>query len=112
MAYDQGLATRLSEYFLGRIDVEEKSMFGGLCFMVSEHMCCGIVGDNLIARVGPEHYEQCLEKDHVREMDFSGKALKGMVYVSPEGYESDEQLTDWISLCESFILSLPPKNKD
>lgn len=56
MAYDEGLAERIHEYFEGRLDVDAKKMFGGLCFMISEHMCCGIVGDTLMARVGPKQY--------------------------------------------------------
>lgn len=63
MAFDEGLAERLREQFLERKDVEEKKMFGGLCFMVSNHMCCGIVKDTLMARVGPNNYESCLKKN-------------------------------------------------
>ena len=84
-------------------------MFGGLCFMVSDHMCCGIVGELLMARVGPENYEACLRQKHAKEMDFTGKSMKGMIYVSPAGLESDEDLEKWVSLCESFVRSLPPK---
>jgi len=109
MAYDEGLAERLHEYFNDRSDVEAKKMFGGLCFMVSDHMCSGIVGDTLMARVGPEKYEECLSKKHVKEMDFTGKAMKGMVYVEPEGFENDSELEYWVGVCESFIKSLPPK---
>lgn len=109
MAYDEGLAERLLEYFEGRTDVNPKKMFGGLCFMVSDHMCCGIVGDALMARVGPENYKECLSQKHVKEMDFTGKPMKGMVYVSPEGFESESQLEGWVKVCESFVQSLPPK---
>ena len=63
MAYDEGLAQRIREQLQDRFDVEEKKMFGGLCFMVSDHMCCGIVNDTLMARVGPDNYKQCLAKE-------------------------------------------------
>ena len=109
MAYDEGLAERLREYFQGRSDVEVKKMFGGICFMVSNHMCCGIVNNTLMARVGPRHYEECLNRKHAKEMDFTGKAMKGMVYVSPEGIEDDSELVSWVGICESFVNSLPPK---
>lgn len=109
MAYDEGLAERLTEYFEGRYDVEPEKMFGGLCFMVADHMCCGIVDDTLMARVGPINYEKCLKQDHVREMDFTGRAMKGMIYIAPEGFESDADLHKWVSMCESFIKTLPPK---
>lgn len=111
MSYDEGLAERLQDYFQNRPDVEVKKMFGGLCFMVSNHMCCGIVGDTLMARVGPENYKECLNKKYAREMDFTGKAMKGMVYISPEGFESDTDLIGWVSTCESFVKSLPPKKQ-
>ena len=62
MAYDEGLAERLNDYFGDRNDVEVKKMFGGLCFMVSNHMCCGIIGDTLMARVGTGNYSECLSK--------------------------------------------------
>lgn len=109
MAYDEGLAERLREYFQGRSDVEVKEMFGGLCFMVSNHMCCGIVNDTLMARVGPEHYKECLNRRHAKEMDFTGKAMKGMVYVYPEGIGDDSELESWVGICELFVNSLPPK---
>lgn len=109
MSYDEGLAERIREQFQDRIDVDEKRMFGGLCFMVSNHTCCGIVQETLMARVGPDNYEKCLARKYVKEMDFTGKAMKGMVYVSPEGIESDSNLAEWISICTSFVESLPAK---
>ena len=109
MAYDEGLAQRLREQFQDRMDVVEKKMFGGLCFMVSSHMCCGIVGDTLMVRVGPDAYEKCLQKEHAREMDFTGKSMKGFVYVAPEGVESDKDLAHWVGISTKFVESLPPK---
>ena len=110
MAFDEGLAERIREQFQHRHDdVEEKKMFGGLCFMVSNHMCCGIVKDTLMARVGPDNYEGCLTKEHASEMDFTGKAMKGMIYVSPEGIESDSGLSSWLTFCTDFVESLPAK---
>lgn len=109
MAYDDGLAARVDEVLRDRNDVEVKKMFGGLCYLVKGHMVCGILGDTLMARVGPDKYEECLEKDFAREMDFTGKALKGMVYVSPEGIESDIDLASWVKICLGFVESLPPK---
>jgi len=109
MAYDEGLAERLREIFADRYDVDEKRMFGGLAFMVQGHMCCGIVGDTLMARVGPDKYTHALRRAHAREMDFTGKAMKGFVYVDPAGFEADEDLRGWVALCEGFVNSLPPK---
>lgn len=109
MAYDEGLAQRLTDFFEGREDVSTRKMFGGLCFMVSGHMCCGIVGDRLMARAGPDQYENCLNKPHASEMDFTGKSMKGFVYVSAEGFESDADFDFWVSACESFSRSPPAR---
>jgi hypothetical protein len=72
-------------------------------------MCCGVVGDTLMARVGPDNYDDCLGMSHAREMDFTGRAMKGMIYVSPEGIDSDSELGRWVEICNSFVQSLPPK---
>lgn len=109
MAYDEGLAQRIREQLQARPDLDEKRMFGGLCFMLGGHMCCGIVGETLMARVGPEEYEICLAEPCAREMDFTGRAMKGMVYVAPEGLESDDELAGWLGRCLAFVATLPPK---
>jgi hypothetical protein len=109
MAYDEGVAERLREAFSTRRDVTEMKMFGGIAFMVNGNMCCGVVHDTLMARVGPDQYEAALKKPHVRKMDFTGKPLKGFVFVAPEGFESDNALADWIGLCTDFVATLPAK---
>ena len=109
MAFDEGLAERLRDILQDQNEVEEKKMFGGLGFMVSRHMCCGIVGEKFIARVGGDNYENSLAKDHVQKMDFTGKPMKGMVYVAPDGIAEDEDLSQWVDVCLAFIRSLPPK---
>ena len=109
MAYDEGVAQRIREFFENRIDVVEKKMFGGLAFMVSGHMCCGVEGNRLMARVGPGQYEMALERPFAREMDFTKKPLRGFVYVDPEGFEEDQDLESWVELCLKFVTTLPPK---
>jgi len=109
MAYDEGLAQRLRDIFQDQKEVEEKKMFGGLCFMVSKHMCCGIVGEKLMARIGAEKYEKCLLKKHVQKMDFTGRSMKGMIYIKPDGIAEDEDLNFWVNICMEFIKSLPSK---
>jgi len=109
MSYDEGLAERIREQFSEYDDVHEKKMFGGLCFMISGHMCCGIVNDKLMARVGPDKYEACLKEKYVTKMDFTGKPMKGLVYVSSDGYESEEELAIWLARCHDFIGTLPSR---
>lgn len=109
MAFDDGLAQRLREIFAERDDVVEKKMFGGLAFMLSGNMCCGVVGEELMARVGPDQYESALKQPYARKMDFTGKSLKGFVYVGHEGIASDKNLKTWVGRCEKFVCLLPPK---
>ena len=109
MAFSTHLADRIRAALAERDDVEEKKMFGGLCFMVAGHMCVGIVGDDLMVRVGPDAYEASLAKPHARHMDFTGRPLKGMVYVEATGITTKRTLTTWVGRGLSFVLSLPPK---
>ena len=109
MAYDEGLLERLRDVMVDIPGVTEKKMFGGMCILVNGNMCCGIVNDILMARVGPDQYNACLELPHCREMDFTGKPLKGMVYVDPEGLAEDDELRSWVDRCMIFMHSLPAK---
>ncbi len=109
MAYDEGAAERLREIFDDQPDVIEKKMFGGIAFMHAGNMCCGIVNNVLMARVGPDAYSDALTKPYAREMDFTGKSMKGFVYIDPAGFAEDDQLREWVSLCQAFTASLPAK---
>lgn len=109
MSYDEGLAERLREALQSQRGIAEKKMFGGLAFMSRGYMFLGILGDVLMARVGPECYEKALSRPHVRVMDFTGKPMKGYVFVDPPGFESDSDLSDWVQRCHRFVQSLPPK---
>jgi len=109
MAFDEGLAQRIRETLDERIGVSEKKMFGGLCFLVGGNMACGVIGEELMVRVGPDAYEDSLAQPHAREMDFTGRALRGMVYVSAEGAEEDADLSTWVGRGAGFAASLPVK---
>ena len=109
MAYDEGLGQRIRERLEDRPGISEKKMFGGLCFLASGNMCCGIVVDELMVRVGPSAYADCLARPHAREMDFTGKAMKGMVYVATAGFECDAGLDSWLERGLAFAESLPAK---
>ena len=109
MAYDEGLAQRVREALADRPDLTEKKMFGGLCFLLGGNMCCGIVGEELMLRVGPDRYEATLARTHARQMDFTGRAMKGMVYVAADGLVDDDALTAWLEPAVGFAGSLPPK---
>ncbi|UCG22731.1 MAG: TfoX/Sxy family protein [Chloroflexota bacterium] len=111
MAYDEGLAERIGQIVIDRPGVSQKKMFGGLAFMLNDYMFCGVTDVELMARVGPDNYAASLAKEHVREMDFTGRSMKGYVFVAPEGLESDRELAYWVNLCAEFVLTLPPKKK-
>jgi TfoX/Sxy family transcriptional regulator of competence genes len=82
--------------------VEEKFMFGGVCYMVNGKMCVGVVKDEMMCRIDPEIYEATLERKGCREMIFTGKPMKGYVFVSEEGMKNKKDFEYWIGLCLEF----------
>ncbi len=109
MAYDETLAERIRQALTGTRGVTERRMFGGICFMLGGNMTCGLVGDTLMLRVGPEAYESCLALPHVREMDFTGRPLRGYIYVAPAGLKTDRNLASWLDRALRFARTLPVK---
>ena len=109
MGYDEVLADRLRDALAERTDVVEKAMFGGLTFMVRGHMCVGVIGSDLCARVGKAAWPTLVEAPGARPMDFTGRPMKTMVYVAPGVLESDDDLGTWVGRCLAFVESLPPK---
>ena len=109
MAYEESVAQRIRPLLNDEEEVAERKMFGGLAFMVNGHMCCGVIGEELMLRVGPEAYEEVLALEHARLMDFTGRPMKGFVYVAKEGFTTDEQLAGWLEPALRFVNSMPPK---
>lgn len=100
MAYDLHLEERINRIFADRkLKYRHLKMMGGLCYMLDEKMCCGIVKQQLMARVGPENYEQCLAKEGCSEMNFTGRGLKGYVFVNQDELDMDSELEFYIDLC-------------
>lgn len=102
MPYSEELAQRIRSAIASRADVEEKKMMGGLAFMINGKMSCGIIGDEIMIRVLPEKYESVLELPNAREMDFTGRVMKGFVYVGAEGLETEKELQKWLALALEF----------
>jgi hypothetical protein len=109
MGYDEGLAERVRGVVDEEPGVSEKRMFGGLAFLVKGHMAVGILQDRLMVRVGPESYDRVLRERHVRKMDFTGRPLKGFIYVLPAGYETDADLQGWVDRGVRYVGTLPAK---
>src|SRR5262245_49499090 len=97
MAYDERLAQRIRHLFGERRDVTERKMFGGLAFLLQGRMCCGIVGSDLMVRMTDDEFDAVMRGPHVRPMDFTGKPLRGFVYVAPRGVRTATALRTWLS---------------
>lgn len=82
--------------------VEEKAMFGGLCFMVNDKMCVGVEKDRLMVRLDPAKYEEVIEKDGCKPMDFTGKVMKGYVFVDADALTTKKKLGYWINLALEY----------
>ncbi len=109
MTYDLGLADRIRVVLGCCGNFTERKMFGGLCFMVNGHMCCGIVRSTLMLRLTPEAAVAALHQPHTRPMDFTGKPIKSMIYVDAAGIDADADLAEWVTLAASLAVRRPAK---
>lgn len=103
MAFNEKLADRVREIISRTHNIsEEKKMFGGLCFMVNDKMCVGVEKDRLMVRLDPEKYEEVIEKEGCQPMDFTGKVMKGFVFVDADVLNSKKKLEYWLKLALEF----------
>jgi TfoX/Sxy family transcriptional regulator of competence genes len=108
VAYDEELAERVREVLAVRSDVSERKMFGGIAFMLAGNMACGVMGEDLIVRLGDEEAKKALSEEGVRPFDFTGRPMKTTVYVSAER-TTDAGLAEWVDAGADYASSLPPK---
>jgi TfoX/Sxy family transcriptional regulator of competence genes len=109
VAFSASLAARIRDALAHRKNIEEKKMFGGICFLFNGNILVGVWKYSLIARIGPDLYEDALLEPNIREFDITGKPMKGWVLVEPEGVEDDDQLKGWIERAIKFVRTLPRK---
>ena len=109
MSYDPAAARRVRQFLSGRSDVVEKTMVGGLSFLVNGNMCCGITGTALMVRVGADGRERALREPHARPMLFAGRALSGFICIEPDGYAADDALASWVQRGLDVAFRLPAK---
>ena len=109
MACDEQLAERIREVLADAPDLVERKMFGGIAFMLGDHMVCGIVREDLMLRLGPEGVDAALGEPHTKPMTFTGPRMRSMVFVEPSGIREDAELASWIGRARSFVSTLPPK---
>ena len=105
MAYNEKLAERIRKTLGKNKHVTEKHMFGGLSFLFNKKMFCGILKEDLVLKMSPEQCQDSLKKPNVRPMDFTGKPMKGFVYVNQRGCKSDKNLKKWIELSLNYAKS-------
>ena len=109
MAFDETLAERVRDALAPHADLTERKMFGGIAFMVGGNMAVGVIEDDLMVRLDPADAERALAEPHTRPMDFTGRPMRGMVFVDSEGTASAENLAGWVEAGADFAASLPPK---
>lgn len=109
MAYDEYLGDRIKRIIQSKnVNFFDKKMMGGLVFMVNEKMCCGIhidkkYGDSLLmAKIGEEAYAEEIKKEVCLPMDFTGRPMKGFIYITPQGFDMDADLEYWIQLALDY----------
>ena len=107
MAYDHALADRVRACLPP--SATEQEMFGGIGFLINGNMACGVLGGDLIVRVGADAYDAALEESHVRPFDYTKRPMRGWVYVAPTGLTNEEDLADWVSRSIGFAGSLRAK---
>ena len=108
MAYDERTAGRLRKLLSARSDVVERQLMGGLCFMVSGHMCCSVSGrGGLLVRVGPDAHQSMLSEPHAGPMEMRGRIMTGFVRVAPEGYRTEVGLKKWLTRAVDFVATMP-----
>ena len=112
MAYDSCQAERIDRILNEKgVTFYSKKMMGGLCYMMDDKMLCGLVKDQLMARIGESFYEDALQMEHVNEMNFTGRAMKGYVFVDEAGIDMDEELEFWVQKCIDFNPSAKSSKK-
>jgi TfoX/Sxy family transcriptional regulator of competence genes len=103
MAYDRFTAERITDMLTARrVSFTTRAMFGGLCYMVNEKMCLGVERDQLMVRLDPAVEETALAQPGCKPMDFTGRPMKGYVYVAVEHLESESKLRYWVDLALAF----------
>jgi TfoX/Sxy family transcriptional regulator of competence genes len=109
MPYDQCLAMQIRAELSQLADVQEKKMFGDVAFLVQGNMACGVHGDELIVRVGPDRHAEALSQPHTRPFDMTGRPMSGWVMVAFKGYETESDLRNWVRQGVDLARSLPVK---
>lgn len=103
MAFDEFLADRIRVALKEKkVRFIEKQMMGGLAFMVDDKMCVGVIKNNMMARIDPDVYEVSITRQNCRPMDFTGKPMKGWIFLEPEAIDMDNDLNEWVQMALDY----------
>ncbi len=109
VAPDPDLVARVDTLVAETTGITRRAMFGGMAWMLDGRMACGVVGDDLVARIGDDAVPSALDMPGTRPMDFTGRVMRAYVFVGPEGTRDDGDLSIWVERCLAFAASLPPR---
>jgi TfoX/Sxy family transcriptional regulator of competence genes len=110
VAYDEDLANRIRELMAGEAGVTEKTMFGGLAFLIGGNMAVAASGQGgLLVRVDPEETDTLAAKPHAGRMVMRGREMQGWLRVDDEGVRTKRRLEPWVNRGVAYARSLPPK---
>ncbi|HEY7259850.1 MAG TPA: TfoX/Sxy family protein [Gaiellales bacterium] len=110
MAYDEALAGRIRELVGDQPDLTEKTMFGGLAFLIGGNMAVAASGQGgVLVRVDPEESEELIASTPATLMEMRGRSMRGWLRVAPEDVEADAALAEWVGRGTDYARSLPPK---
>jgi TfoX/Sxy family transcriptional regulator of competence genes len=111
MAYSEALAQRIRSEIEGLPGLIEKKMFGGISFLLNGNMACGVIGDEMIVRVGVERHDEAMAYPTTRPFDMTGKPMAGWVVVSSDGLQDEQEVREWVRWGIDYASNLPPKSK-
>lgn len=109
MTYNKELAEKVEKALGAQKGISARKMFGGMCFLLNGNMCVGVLNDDLVIRCGADAQSKLLDKPYTRPMDFTGKPMKSMIYISPSGWKKNADLKEWIKHGIAFVKTLPKK---
>jgi len=109
MAFDEALAARVRALLDGKRNITEKKMFGGICFLLDDKMVCGVEKTNLMVRVGPERYDEAMTHPGARPMDFTGRVMRGFLFVDGSAVRDRRALQRWVDWCVEYVGTVKKK---
>jgi len=111
MAYDEKLAARIRQVLGASRGITETQMFGGLCFLLNGKMICGVLKNDMIAKIGKDNHEKVIALKHVRAFDFTGKPMKGIVYVGPAALRTSKDIAKWVDMGREHVTHLAHRRR-